>query len=73
MVEIHSEQKWYLTLKDLIYFPCWTQITLQQIQEYDKDLNNFGEKFHAEGPGAVGADLDKGEVWNWLSWYFRNS
>ncbi|CAH1233746.1 DNAH10 [Branchiostoma lanceolatum] len=38
----------------------FTEITLQQIQEFDKDLNTFGETFHAEGPGAVGTDLDKG-------------
>ncbi|CAH1801914.1 unnamed protein product [Owenia fusiformis] len=38
----------------------FTEITQQQIKEYAKSLEVFGERFHMEGPGAVGKDLDKG-------------
>lgn len=34
---------------------------MEQIKTFKHDLEEFSEKFHLEGPGAVGSDLDKGE------------
>ncbi|KAL5017096.1 hypothetical protein ScPMuIL_006685 [Solemya velum] len=38
----------------------FTEITMEQIKTFKHDLEEFSEKFHLEGPGAVGSDLDKG-------------
>uniref|UniRef100_A0A8C2U8V4 Dynein axonemal heavy chain 10 n=1 Tax=Coturnix japonica TaxID=93934 RepID=A0A8C2U8V4_COTJA len=38
----------------------FTEITKQQIEEYSTKVADFFSKFMAEGPGAVGEDLDKG-------------
>ena len=38
----------------------FTEITQQQITQFKTELEEFAEKFHESGPGAVGADLDHG-------------
>ncbi|XP_071619148.1 dynein axonemal heavy chain 10 isoform X2 [Heliangelus exortis] len=38
----------------------FSKVTQQQIEEYSKETEEFFQKFMAEGPGAVGEDLDKG-------------
>ncbi|XP_072207474.1 dynein axonemal heavy chain 10 [Excalfactoria chinensis] len=38
----------------------FTEVTKQQIEEYSTQVADFFSKFMAEGPGAVGEDLDKG-------------
>lgn len=38
----------------------FTEITQEQITQFKTELENFATKFHEEGPGAVGSDLDKG-------------
>ncbi|XP_065594770.1 dynein axonemal heavy chain 10 [Cyrtonyx montezumae] len=38
----------------------FTEITKQQIEDYSTKVADFFCKFMAEGPGAVGEDLDKG-------------
>ncbi|XP_009868408.1 PREDICTED: dynein heavy chain 10, axonemal, partial [Apaloderma vittatum] len=38
----------------------FTEVTLQQVEDYSKEIETFFHKFLAEGPGAVGEDLDKG-------------
>ncbi|XP_070572584.1 dynein axonemal heavy chain 10-like isoform X2 [Ptychodera flava] len=38
----------------------FTEITQDQIKDFGSELSTFQEKFKMEGPGAVGADLDKG-------------
>uniref|UniRef100_A0A8C9FH70 Dynein axonemal heavy chain 10 n=1 Tax=Pavo cristatus TaxID=9049 RepID=A0A8C9FH70_PAVCR len=38
----------------------FTEITKQQIEDYSAEVADFFSKFMAEGPGAVGEDLDKG-------------
>ena len=38
----------------------FTEITQHQIKDFGKELGTFEERFHMEGPGAVGKDLDKG-------------
>ncbi|XP_067660223.1 dynein axonemal heavy chain 10-like [Haliotis asinina] len=38
----------------------FTEITQEHIKDYRKALEAFAERFHAEGPGAVAYDLDKG-------------
>lgn len=40
---------------------CSLQITKQQIEDYTAKVADFFSKFMAEGPGAVGEDLDKGK------------
>lgn len=41
-------------------FLLFLQITQHQIKEFGADLGKFQDRFHSEGPGAVGNDLDKG-------------
>ncbi|XP_030074215.1 dynein axonemal heavy chain 10 [Microcaecilia unicolor] len=38
----------------------FTQITKEQIRDYQKLLEEFATRFRSEGPGAVGNNLDKG-------------
>uniref|UniRef100_A0A8B9BUE2 Dynein axonemal heavy chain 10 n=1 Tax=Anser brachyrhynchus TaxID=132585 RepID=A0A8B9BUE2_9AVES len=38
----------------------FTEMTQQQIEDYSKEITDFFHKFMAEGPGAVGENLDKG-------------
>ncbi|XP_014674920.1 PREDICTED: dynein heavy chain 10, axonemal-like [Priapulus caudatus] len=38
----------------------FTNITKSQIAQFGNELAVFAERFHSEGPGAVGLDLDKG-------------
>ena len=38
----------------------FTEITVQQIQQFQRKLEKFDEEFHVSGPGTVGSDLDSG-------------
>ena len=38
----------------------FTDITQKQIAQFKTDLEDFAERFHGAGPGAVGGDLDHG-------------
>lgn len=40
---------------------CSLQVTQQQIEDYNKEVEGFFRKFMTEGPGSVGEDLDKGK------------
>ena len=38
----------------------FTEITQEQITDFQKSLADFADRFLLEGPGAVGEDLDRG-------------
>ena len=40
----------------------FTEITMQQIKDFGKELQEFEERFRENGPGSIGRDLDKGNL-----------
>lgn len=57
-------------------------MTIREIEDFSREIGDFIEKFHSEGPGSCGDDLDAGmekmdvslhltffmQSINWLSW-----